>query len=60
MGVYDNFLGDEGEDRARAAYGPQKYDRLLDLNDRFDPTNFFRVNQNIKPSSQQPHRTTAS
>ena len=44
MGVYDNFLGDEGEDRARAAYGPQKYDRLLDLKDRFDPTNFFRVN----------------
>ena len=52
MGVYVNFLGDEGEERARAAYGPEKYARLVELKDRFDPTNFFRVNQNIKPSSQ--------
>ena len=51
MGVYVNFLGDEGEERARAAYGPEKYARLVDLKDRYDPTNFFRVNQNIKPSS---------
>lgn len=50
MGVYVNFLGQEGEDRARAAYGPEKYDRLVDLKNRYDPTNFFRVNQNIKPS----------
>ena len=51
MGVYVNFLGGEGEDRARAAYGPEKYARLVDLKDRYDPTNFFRVNQNTKPSS---------
>lgn len=49
-GVYVNFLGDEGEDRARAAYGAPKYDRLVALKNRYDPTNFFRLNQNIKPT----------
>ena len=49
-GVYVNFLGDEGEERARAAYGPRKYDRLVALKNRYDPSNFFRVNQNIKPT----------
>ncbi len=52
MGVYVNFLGDEGEDRARAAYGPSKYDRLVELKSKYDPTNFFRMNQNIKPKGQ--------
>ena len=47
MGVYVNFLGDEGDERARAAYGPEKYRRLVDLKNKYDPTNFFRVNQNI-------------
>ena len=49
-GVYVNFLGDEGQERARAAYGPKKYERLVALKNRYDPTNFFRVNQNIEPS----------
>ena len=49
-GVYVNFLGDEGEERARAAYGGEKYDRLVALKNRYDHTNFFRVNQNIKPT----------
>ena len=50
-GVYVNFLGDEGVERARAAYGTTKYERLVALKDKYDPTNVFRVNQNIKPSS---------
>ena len=49
-GVYVNFLGDEGEERARAAYGAAKFGRLVDLKNKYDPTNFFRLNQNIKPT----------
>jgi FAD/FMN-containing dehydrogenase len=48
-GAYVNFLMDEGEDRIRATYG-KNYDRLAKIKKRYDPTNFFRVNQNIKPA----------
>jgi FAD/FMN-containing dehydrogenase len=48
-GVYINFLGDEGEARVRASYGPN-YQRLVALKKRYDPTNFFSLNQNINPS----------
>jgi FAD/FMN-containing dehydrogenase len=49
--VYVNFLSDaeEGEDRIRAAYGAEKYDRLKALKRKWDPDNFFRINQNISP-----------
>src|SRR5262245_54215638 len=47
--VYVNLLGDEGLDRVRQAYGTEKYDRLVELKRRYDPTNFFRLNQNIPP-----------
>jgi FAD/FMN-containing dehydrogenase len=50
-GVYVNFLGNEGEARVRAAYDPGKYERLVALKDRYDPAKFFRLNQNIKPST---------
>lgn len=47
--VYVNFLMDEGEERIRAAYGAEKYDRLKALKRHYDPDNFFRLNQNIPP-----------
>ncbi len=49
-GVYVNFLGQEGSERVREAYGQAKYERLIALKNRYDPTNRFRVNQNIPPS----------
>ncbi len=51
-GVYVNFLGNEGEGRVRASYGVN-YERLVALKDRYDPTNFFALNQNIKPTIKQ-------
>jgi hypothetical protein len=51
--VYVNYLGretDEGRERIRAAYGPEKYERLVALKNKYDPTNLFRLNQNIKPT----------
>ena len=48
--VYVNFLGEEGEERIRAAYGADKYDRLKALKRKYDPDNFFRINQNIPPT----------
>jgi len=46
--VYVNFLGDEGVDRVRQAYG-RSYERLVEVKRAWDPTNFFRLNQNIAP-----------
>ena len=47
--VYVNYMGSEGEDRVKAAYGAH-YERLVALKKKYDPTNFFRLNQNIKPT----------
>jgi FAD/FMN-containing dehydrogenase len=47
--VYVNFLGDEGAERVRQAYGVRHYERLAELKRAYDPTNFFRLNQNIEP-----------
>ena len=47
--VYLNDLMNEGDERVRAAYG-DKYDRLSKIKRKYDPENFFRVNQNIKPA----------
>ena len=48
-GAYLNFMMEEGEDRIRASYRGN-YDRLAAIKAKYDPDNFFRVNQNIKPA----------
>ncbi len=48
-GVYVNDLGEEGDQHVKAAYGPN-YERLVALKNKYDPTNFFHQNQNIKPT----------
>ena len=47
--VYVNYMGDEGEERIKSAYGEEKYNRLVTLKKKYDPTNLFCLNQNIKP-----------
>jgi hypothetical protein len=47
-GAYVNFMMEEGEDRVRATYR-DSYERLVAVKRIYDPNNFFRVNQNIKP-----------
>jgi len=50
-GVYVNDLDrDEGDERVRHAYG-ENYERLVILKNKYDPTNFFRLNANIKPTT---------
>jgi FAD/FMN-containing dehydrogenase len=49
-GVYVNFLGDEGEERVREAYPGATWDSLVDVKRRYDPTNLFRLNQNVPPT----------
>jgi FAD/FMN-containing dehydrogenase len=47
--VYVKLHDGGGEERVRQAYGAVKYDRLKALKRKYDPTNFFRLNQNIGP-----------
>jgi FAD/FMN-containing dehydrogenase len=47
--VYANFLADEGPQRVRDAYPGATWDRLVELKRRYDPTNLFRLNQNVTP-----------
>jgi FAD/FMN-containing dehydrogenase len=48
--IYVNYESDVGVERVQAAYGAAKYDRLVALKNTYDPTNFFRLNANIKPT----------
>jgi FAD/FMN-containing dehydrogenase len=48
-GAYINFLTQDESDRIAFAYGAT-YNRLVELKKKYDPTNFFRMNQNIKPA----------
>jgi FAD/FMN-containing dehydrogenase len=49
-GVYVNFMTEEETDRIGLAYGPN-YDRLVQIKQKYDPDNLFKMNQNIKPLS---------
>ena len=49
-GAYVNFMDDEGEDRVKESYRGN-YDRLVEIKNKYDPTNLFRLNQNIKPTA---------
>jgi hypothetical protein len=49
-GAYPNYLFQETRERVRQAYGAEVYARLVTLKDRYDPTNFFRLNQNVQPA----------
>jgi hypothetical protein len=50
-GVYVNFLGDEGDARVREAYPGATWERLAEVKRRYDPSNLFRLNQNIRAMS---------
>jgi FAD/FMN-containing dehydrogenase len=49
--AYVNFLAEEGEERTRAAYPEATWNRLAEVKRRYDPTNLFRLNQNIPPAA---------
>ena len=57
-GAYMNFMMEEGEDRIRATYRGN-YDRLAAVKVKYDPDNFFRVNQNIRPAAGRDASTVA-
>ena len=48
-GAYVNFMMEEGQDRVKASFR-ENYDRLAAIKKKYDPSNFFRVNQNIRPA----------
>ena len=48
-GISTNFVTDPDEDRVRGSFGAG-YRRLVDLKNRYDPDNVFRMNQNVKPT----------
>ncbi len=50
-GAYTGFLGDEGEERVRAAYPGPAWERIRSVKRRYDPENLFRLNQNIPPGN---------
>jgi FAD/FMN-containing dehydrogenase len=52
-GGYVNFTSEPGQDKVQASYPPDTYARLVAVKDRYDPTNLFRLNQNIRPTGHR-------
>lgn len=50
-GAYVNFMMEEGDKRVKATYR-DNYPRLVQIKKKYDPDNFFRINQNIKPATE--------
>ncbi len=50
-GAYVNYMDDEGQERVRESYGGN-YDRLVAVKNKYDPTNLFHLNQNIRPNGR--------
>jgi FAD/FMN-containing dehydrogenase len=48
--AYVGFLGDDGPARIRSAYPGATWERLVRIKGKYDPTNLFRLNQNIRPA----------
>jgi FAD/FMN-containing dehydrogenase len=59
-GVYVNFLSQEGADRIKEAYTPDVWERLVALKRKWDPSNLFRMNQNINPATGDGFRAEES
>jgi FAD/FMN-containing dehydrogenase len=49
-GGYVNHLTEEGTDRTREAYGAETWEKLVALKRKYDPSNLFRMNQNVDPA----------
>jgi len=52
-GTYVNFTSEPGQDKVQASYPPDTYARLVAVKDRYDPTNLFQLNQNIRPTGHR-------
>jgi FAD/FMN-containing dehydrogenase len=52
-GFYVNYEADAAPERVKAAYGAEKYERLVALKNKYDPANLFRLNQNIQPTGHE-------